>query len=562
MNYKARHYLSLLTAACVLLSGCTDLNLNDVDKLEYNPSIAVPLGTVEAKIGQLLESSFDENFVADSATGNCFIVWRQDNIDIEFDMVDFTTGATISKRFDITDYPPFNGSAIPSGSITIPKGNRVSITTDFDYNFDYNEFTEHKNIRVDSMLVGTSQLRCAYNLTDINISPTMPLKIIISFPDIDDLKNYTIERLVYSNTGYFEDDINLYQVEFKDNTTLTGLSINFEIVSDGGLQLTDNSSIQLTATFQLIKAQAAWGEFKKDGEISRDRITKELPMNLFESSNIINNQLLFTNPQITFDIVSNIGIPLTFTFDSIYATDKDNQRVWADFNGKTAYSMDIEMPDQLYGESKHRFLFDRNNGGTNRLFTITPKDVNYTWSVKTDGTFQKNHLSHFLIDPVKLYMDMEILLPLQLDPTSFFIYEDTLQTDLSSLLGVDTMPNNLSIELLKIYINSKNNMPLNATAEAIFLDENNDEIFRRSDITIPSPKVDNQGAAIAEVTDEQLIQFEESDIETILQTKQIIIRTIFKGYDDNAMIKIGLQDRVQIKLSIFSKINYTIELNK
>ena len=431
----------------------------------------------------------------------------------------------------------------------------------YDYDFVFNETGEESVTRVDSMLVASSELNCQYNLTDINIGYTMPLKMIITFPGIDDLNGYTIERLISVVNGQFNETVSNYLVYFGNNQTLTPIEIAFEVISDGTLILSPSSSIELTSQFRLINARVAWGYFFHQGPVSRDNISKELPNEIFDNPHIANNQLLFSNPQINFNIISNIGMPLFFEFSNVYAVGKNNERVYADFNGSTSYTMPIAQPDVMFQTSSQEFLFDRENGQTNRLFEITPQELHYSWAVSTPDYVATEDIVHYLVEPIDLRMQMEVILPLQLDPTSYFIYSDTLISDISAMIGMDSLSENMRIEVIKLYLDYTNKMPLNCTATARFMDESMEMIHQYEEITIESAKIDSHGAATEASMGEIIIEIADEDISNILKTKEIILDMKFTGYNEDSKILITTEDKVNIHVSLFAKAGIKIELD-
>ena len=320
---KRTHFSFFLLVVLLLsmITACTKRNWEEINEMEYNTSIGIPLGKIEASVVNLLAQVDDSLLVTNPESGNCYLYWKQEDQRIDFNIANFTVGGSLKENILISDH--LNTSI--TSNITIPKGEKVRFIVNYDYDFVFNETGEESVTRVDSMLVASSELNCQYKLTDINIGYTMPLKMIITFPGIDDLNGYTIERLISVVNGQFNETVSNYLVYFGNNQTLTPIEIAFEVISDGTLTLSPSSSIELTSQFRLINARVAWGYFFHQGPVSRDNISKELPNEIFDNPHITNNQLLFSNPQINFNIISNIGMPLFFEFSNVYAVGKNNR---------------------------------------------------------------------------------------------------------------------------------------------------------------------------------------------------------------------------------------------
>ena len=237
--------------------------------MEYNTSIGIPLGKIEASVVNLLAQVDDSLLVTNPESGNCYLYWKQEDQRIDFNIANFTVGGSLKENILISDH--LNTSI--TSNITIPKGEKVRFIVNYDYDFVFNETGEESVTRVDSMLVASSELNCQYNLTDINIGYTMPLKMIITFPGIDDLNGYTIERLISVVNGQFNETVSNYLVYFGNNQTLTPIEIAFEVISDGTLTLSPSSSIELPSQFRLINSRVACGYFFHQGPVSRDNIS-------------------------------------------------------------------------------------------------------------------------------------------------------------------------------------------------------------------------------------------------------------------------------------------------
>ena len=96
-------------------------------------------------------------------------------------------------------------------------------------------------------------------------------------------------------------------------------------------------------------------------------------------------------------------------------------------------------------------------------------------------------------------------------------------------------------------------MPLKTTVTPYFLDENSNIIDFDCQIEIASAKVDSEGAAIEENIGESVIEIKSEDIDKIMKTNKIALNINFYGYDENSMIKITMDDKLSLHLSVFAK---------
>ena len=78
---KRTHFSFFLLVVLLLsmITACTKLNWEEINEMEYNTSIGIPLGKIEASVVNLLAQVDDSLLVTNPESGNCYLYWKQED---------------------------------------------------------------------------------------------------------------------------------------------------------------------------------------------------------------------------------------------------------------------------------------------------------------------------------------------------------------------------------------------------------------------------------------------------------------------------------------------------
>ena len=118
----------ILCALIALLPCCNTVNLNNLGDVNYNPSLAVPIGNFNASMYDII-NYVDQDFLeADTNTNIVYYIWKENNNKIKFNLKDFSYGGVITSTETLIDVPTFS-DLFSEGKNTIPAGDHDFTTS-------------------------------------------------------------------------------------------------------------------------------------------------------------------------------------------------------------------------------------------------------------------------------------------------------------------------------------------------------------------------------------------------------------------------------------------------
>jgi hypothetical protein len=442
--------------------------------------------------------------------------------------------------------------------------------------------------RLDEVRIASAKLDITVDLENIAVNGTLAyIELQFRFPDINS-DVYTVN--IYNTDGSqksAEFNIGSATIEFPYTASTTNMLVdvifNTPSTAMHNIAFDATSDIKISLKQSEINVLEAWGYFNRSERVTGDRVYAEIPVDLFGSSIITNNRLLFHNPEILFEVSNNIGVPLSFWVDSIKAVDEFGavERAWFD-NGNPVKDKWTEVPmatpANVGDVASKTITFNRHNGETNRLFLINPERFIYDFHVAVNhqqakaDSLARPHKTHFLSRPLNVNMDVKAYLRFWFDENTIYSSRDTIKLDnnLGELLKIG----NLEIEPERVTINIdfKNHLPVQVIANAIFVDENNVELLRRENIKIECPNVypigyndgiNLEGMVVSEKVFTLAIALIEEDTEKMLKTRNIIFE--YTGTAKNPAtdrINVRATDYLNAVVSLFVKGKISGDLGK
>jgi len=581
---KLLHFLMLLFL--LSLSSCvSDFDMNKLNKeIEINTSLVIPVGHSRATIFDVFSSIDNDGknpqWLADSAE-NFVYLYLKSSLELPVDERDiYELSKSEENDFSIkskTNWFSANTSPHTTGGDI----DKMTMLGNFDFDFGFNDTVSGVVVqRIDAVHIVKSKLNVSVDLQNITMGAGLSayIEVQLSFPQINGGLSFPRIRITSADGGHKEASFNISDilVNFPTQNTKTPLKIDVylyaQTIGSGFNFNATNSDIKVNAQMVNIEADKAWGFFNRSERITGDRIYAEIPSNLFGMAELWDNKLYFHDPRITFNIKSNIGVPLNFIVDSIKAVDsRTNDERWADFGGgKKITQLPLAVPEYFGVEAFTQKTFNRENGATNRLFQIRPDKFIYGFHVEVNHEQTALDLlpparQHFVIRPLKLDIDVDVVLPLWFDENSVYISQDTFKFE-QNLGGMLKINDNFVIEPERVTVNIdyKNHLPVQAIATAIFYDENNNELWRKEDFTIECPNVDANGFVTSEKISTLSIALIEKDTEKLLKTRSIIMqyKSMAKNPISDNKVNVRGTDYLDVFVSLFIKAKISGDLGK
>ncbi|MDD4777170.1 MAG: hypothetical protein PHV53_02660 [Fermentimonas sp.] len=564
-----QRYISAIMILSILTACTTELDLSNMDKtIQLNSAISMPLGTTTLTVGDIFSEEFGDLFKVDSTENSVSLYWSDIlEYNVESELTNFGQGIQMQSSFAADSRLKVFPDA---GTLRINKMMADAINSELqsddnyivEYDYDFNrEENGVINRQIDSVFVNSLKLNLNIDLNNIaGISANNSnIRMIVSFPGIPELseKIITINSNAHSERILLED----FTLVFSGGETIIPISIKFSFIIPEGKFITVNPTSDISTTLHIneIDAERVWGFFNTSDDLINSSFEINIPDEIYKNKELQNFKLLFHNPTVTLDIESNIGIPLQASIDQLSATDDKGNQVYADFNGSRNYLINIDKPAEGTTSST-RAIINRENGSTNKIFTIVPELISAAIRVNVNHQEAIKDTYHHLSFPLQFSIPIEYKLPFQLDPGTTYEYNDTIKdADISKMMAeIEGDNGNLDINDLKVTLKIENSMPLNAVAKAIFLDQNNSIVHTESDIVIPAPETDVQGRSINSA--EQTIVLSAGN--NIKETKQIILNfSIEAGSDTGSISYFRYNDYMNIAVGLYLKGSLQTEFN-
>ena len=553
------------------LSSCvSDMDMNKLNKdIEHEMSLTLPIGHTKSSIfdvfAQIDNDGTNPHWLSDSAENFVYLyldtllllpveqekIFKYWNRPVDVNSVDGGTGR-------ITQHSPVTGNT----------NSTISYTEYFDFGFN-----EPGVQRLDKVHIIKGKIKVIVRLENITVSGTGTKKVDVKFkfPNIPNTNpsgyTTTIDASLKTESDPVFIDLSDALIEFNNNCeTPMDVDITFTTTTSGKFEFNANSDIkidvQMVGNTTDIVIDKAWGFFNRSEILTNDRIYTNIPTDLFGMKEVFKNHLHFHDPRIIFDVTNNIGVPLHFIVDSIRAVDTDGEARQAKFlNDSKSTKVPLAFPVDICQNAFSSVEFNRENGHTEQLFyKFNPTKFDYSFHVKVDSIQAMQDLKpetyrqHFICTPLYVDMHVKSFLKFWFDEETVYHSLDTIKfdKDLKDLLNIGGVQ--IEPERVSIYIDFKNRLPVRAGAVVIFVDENDNEVYRQENISIESPDVDAMGKTISVKECSVEIRLIEKDTEQVLKTRKIIF-----DYESTAKIpesqKIYVQgnDYLEAFVSLFVK---------
>lgn len=566
MKSKIKHLIGVLL--CCALTGCmTDISFSDLNTdINGGTALALPIGSVHANMSDLLDLVDSTYITADSTNAICILYSQNDiAIDLKFDNIEKSEALvdTIKLRNKECFYEILNSLPADVNSVTLEKGvYKFREESTYEFSFDQEE-ENSKRIKIDSAIIANATLDVMINAYGCELSESNYLIMTLEYPEIlderyaDEFRNIKITANNYSIKKELE-HLRFYFTEITGDSPID-LAVNFELVSDGTLTITRDADLQFNMKVEIENTEALFGYFWMKDPITSDKLSYDIPREIIENELLKNSNLLFTNPILELNATTNIGIPISLDIHDVYAV-KNGEEYHATFNNNSTLKVEFNRPTQPYDSASTKLILDRDNGSLHTLLSVLPEQINIDYSVST--IYQEESESwHFMTMPIQANVDVMAKVPLQFDPTSNFVYNDTIDADLSSLVEDGTLEN-IEIDTVNLYLDIENKLPVNTNLKLVYLDENDQIITESKTFTIQSAEVDAEGRVTNATNETIILSTNGESINDVLNTKKIILALSLESCDENSRIYFQTTDAIDIRLSAFIKVKASISLEE
>lgn len=542
-------------AVIALLSGCTNVNLDDIKDVEYSPSLVLPIGKAHANIMQLM------SFVPDSLTNieeETKTVYLQIEQDFEYipDMSEYMESANNVFNFGLSSIPTiediFNNSS--DSKVTLPEGDyKTTVQTKY-YFYDTGD---NQLSYISRGFFHKANFWVSGNITGANLSETNYIKIRYTFESIlIQGQPVVIELPISKNTFEISNILEEIDATFnRESSDYCLTDIEYIIHSDGTLQVDNDALVSMHTNLKDIDYKKIWGHVYEEEPLYSEKQEIDIPLD-FSGINSEQVHLLFSRPKMTVNLDNNIGVPCAFNIKSLTVSDEKGNTINAEFNGSQSYSVDLNIPEDKEDDPSAitTIVLDRDNGSLNKLFHIIPSTLSCQYEVITTDKDEDN--VHFMPENPRLAANINFELPLIFDEGTYFSHTDTIND-----INIEaSIPEGATVENLNLYLDITNSLPVKTKFSLILLNETGEEIHRTEEITAEAAAVDNEGKVTEPTKQEIKIETNQEFIDKILTTTDIVLSARVEGRDAGSKIYIQTSNALDVNISAFIKLKAELNL--
>lgn len=495
--------------ALLLLSACQKYaDIQPIDEVAYEPSIAIPLISSDISVRELLEEEEDLNYLRIADNGDLEFIYENDDLTQSAENY-FRTIA------QLPIYLPDTVGSIPVNFFDKIKANQADI----------------KN--------GDISFELTSNLNE-------PLDVTVSVPSfVKDGQAFSMTTTIPAATSQ------------PATVSLAPSSLVGYVLKPTEDQLTIRYDAR-TASGGRVKIEPLRGEISNldFSQISgfAERATLMTVEDAFEIEiydNWKGGSLTLDDPQFKFVLDNSFGFPVMGVIREMTAVSEDGSTVI--FKGDSSpASFPVAYPRYLEGSVSRNtvFVFSKENSNIDELINSNPVRIEYKFDVIINPTNDQNYIG-FIDETSEVTVDTEIFVPVKGSAKGF-------EMEYDFDLDIEDSEELISAEF-KLIIN--NGIPVDLDAQLYFLDAQDqivDSLFTTGFTLMQAATVDANGVVEERSNNTSIHPFDEQRIDKIrsykkgrfisrLSTADNGTRSVVINADDGMEIKLGLKAELDIE---------------
>lgn len=305
-----------------------------------------------------------------------------------------------------------------------------------------------------------------------------------------------------------------------------------------GNQVTIDSSDALDMTFEMTNLQ--FGHIKGffgTQMISIDNGSVPLAVEFLEN---FDGSITFAEPSISMDITNSIGLPIQLALDF----DSYSDGTASSLNGPDYV---LPYPTTLGDTETGTLTYDNTNSQITDVFTLPKDSIVYGGSVNVNHDTTTFGTDNFVTSTGAISGDLLMELPFTITATGL-AFGDTLADDLD-LSG--SVPENMEVENIKLFMSNTTTLPLEATVALKFYDENWNEVHMESVELLVSGVPNANGIVTAPSVSDVEIDLSGTALEAVLNAKAVVAEASMDTYNGGTdAVKLRTDATIGISLGV------------
>jgi len=325
------------------------------------------------------------------------------------------------------------------------------------------------------------------------------------------------------------------------------VAVTAKMIGSGNL-VTVDSSDALSMEFEMTNLQ--FGHIK--GYFGTQQIVID-PGNVPLAIDFLENfegAISFSDPSISMDITNSIGLPIELALD------------FSSFGDGTTFPLNgpnyvLPYPTVLGNTETGTLVFDNTNSQIVDVFTLPKDSISYGGNVNVNHDTATFGTQNFVTNTSAISGNLLMELPFSIT-ASGLTFGDTLaqELDLSS-----SIPDSVAIEEVTLHMLNTTTLPLNATIELKFYDENWVLVHSETVSLLESGIPNSNGIVTSANAVSTDLALEGAALEAVLSSSAIIAEASMETYDGGTTpVKLRTDATIGISLGIDIKVGANIEI--
>ncbi len=512
---------TLLSA--LLLIGCIDSSEYQIDQLEANPNLSIPLGFGSLAVQDVIADA-QSQYIKVTPDGLLFLQYTEE-----------LRSADIRNLFEIPTKNINRSFVLPRG--TYPPINRDvrldSITEVVDLNLAPERLSE--------ILLKTG--RFEFQTTSTPGNTNLSFVVQATLPDVT--RNNVPVNVSIANVGAGTVDLTDHTMKLNQNRFSLKLVLILRSRSQP-VTLANNLSVNFRAVFQTLNFRWIRGFF---GDQSSALPAEELPIAAFGNS-LLGANVSFAEPKVELIVTNEYSVPVRVDFVNLEAR-KGSQVLPVVLS--PANPVNLNFPATAGGSA----VTNTTITNTKALLDFAPTSFFYRANARINAGLTSG--SNFLADTSKLKVRLNVEVPFFGRATNITL-ADTLDIDLTDLDAS-------RIDSTYFRIQSINELPLEAAVQFYFTGTNLipfDSLFASPELFIRASTVNASGDLQTAGQTNQRIPLPTAKINQLLKARKLIIRAVLNtSRNTNGVqpdVKFRSNYRLQLNLGLQSKLKLNVRL--
>lgn len=495
----------VLSCTCLfLLQSCENYqDIRDIDRVDHEPEIAVPLFSSDLSVNDVLDEYGEIDFLHIHPDGSMSLNYAQEQVQKKFDEL----------IPEMEDFPII----LPDSFVSIP-------------------IQFMGNVQATRLGLKKGTIRF-----DIQSSHTEDIDVSISFPGIrKDGMSFSVQtNLAYQGNTPFSTAITPQDLQGYDLFLTNGqMEVRYEAYDNSGERVLLDMVSGMTEGWEFQDAEGILASESYD--ISIDTVT----IDLFESWT--EGQIDFEDPKLRIDLSNSIGFPVRLQVKNMTAHTLDGEAIPVSSVFSEGFDLKFPAINQIGQIETDQVVLDKTNSNIISIFNAQPESITYELVATINP--EDNDIPGFISEESIVAGAVTVDIPIY-GTASGFTFESNTDFDLEEVEEVS----HVEIKLI-----TDNSIPLDLDLQVYFTDVNDqiiDSLFDHQRALLTAPEIAANGMIMNTTEQTTLIEVTAERFEHFRQASQVKLKAAISTAN-NAQTPVKILDHQKVAVRMGAIIGF------